>query len=87
MIWLAGGALNPRQAVNHAGPHRNCKGGLPSEEAEILSMKNAKHDLIKETHRRKMETCQLALKQNRTRNIATIWQKTLTRKTEKLPRS
>lgn len=39
-------------------------------------MKMQSHDLIKETHCRKMKKCQFALKQNRSMNILTIWQKT-----------
>lgn len=37
---------------------------------------NAKHDLIKETHRRKKKKRQFALKRNRSMNILTIWQET-----------
>lgn len=68
-------ALKLKRVVNQSSPHRNytvgSRGGVRNSFYE-----NAKHGLLKETHCRKMKKCQFALKQNRNRNILTIWQKT-----------
>lgn len=82
----AGGAFTLKRAVNQCGPHRNYRVGSWRGVRNSF-YENAKHDLIKETHCGKMKKCQFALKQNRSMNILTIWQKTFPYKCTKLPGS
>lgn len=81
----AGGAFTLKRAVNQCGPHRNYRVGSWRGVRNSF-YENAKHDLIKETHCGKMKKCQFALKQNRSMNILTIWQKTFPYKCTKLAR-
>lgn len=75
--WWSGsacGALKLKRAVNQSSSHRNYRVGSWWGVRNSF-YENAKRDLIKETHCRKMKKCQFALKQNRSMNILTIWQK------------
>ena len=76
--WRSGsacGALKLKRVVNRSSPHRNYRVGSRWGVRNSF-YENAKHSLIKETHRRKMKKRQFALKPNRSMNILTIWQKT-----------
>lgn len=75
MVGSARGALKPKRVVNQSRPHRNYRVGSWWGVRNSF-YENAKYDLIKETHCRKMKKCQFALQQNRSMNILTIWYKT-----------